>query len=228
MAAPRVWGSVRTGRVERSAFVSLAFSLLCLSAAALPTFGQFRRAAVDRQSSAEMQSLVGDLAVQLRFAYRDNLPEFARRVEQLRSAIRAWNSSPQTASDRQQMTAWLRDAIRRSMPGSTVALPELPTFSRPAAAAELPATSLTVHKPATDEARDPSPPAEAPAEARAVPDVLAAEVDPSNADDPTPARPPSVWERHPAAGELPADLLEGDPFLDDSDADSAADLFFGE
>ena len=108
-------------------------AVACLSTAfASDDAGQSRRPELPRQKSVDLRPLVADLAVQLRLAYRGDVPEYTRRHEQLRAAISAWNTSSQNTAERQQLADWLRSAIRSSMPGSNAPFPPAPTFGRSA------------------------------------------------------------------------------------------------
>jgi hypothetical protein len=82
------------------------------------------------RSTADPQSLSAELNAEFQLVYRDNVPEFTRRSEQLRQAIDVWNASSKNAADRTEMTAWLRESIRLSMPGSIKPLPPVPMLVR--------------------------------------------------------------------------------------------------
>jgi hypothetical protein len=99
----------------------------CLAAAIAPSaVAQSRTSRPAPSASADLRTLVADLAFELRLVYRDNLPEYTRRHEKLREAIIAWNASSRSAAERREMADWLRSAIRRSMPGSAQPMPPLP------------------------------------------------------------------------------------------------------
>jgi hypothetical protein len=118
------WSAVALGIARRVGITGtcglcvLAFALLATAA----------RAATPRGAS-ELESLETELDVELQLVYRDNVPEFKQRGEQVSRAVAAWDASTKSAADQARMTAWLREAIHVSMPGSTKALPPLPTFS---------------------------------------------------------------------------------------------------
>jgi hypothetical protein len=94
---------------------------------ALSTFTS--TAAQSPAAETDVRSWARAAQMQLRLNYRDNLPEYARRSEQLRTALAAWEASSRTASARAAMTSWLRQSIQISMPGSHTALPPLPNFA---------------------------------------------------------------------------------------------------
>lgn len=86
------------------------------------------------QSSANLQSLVNDTAVQFKLAYRHNATEHRRRHQQLVETITAWRAARRNDVNNRMLAGWLRGAIRNSMPGSRDPLPPMPKF-QPAAAA---------------------------------------------------------------------------------------------
>jgi hypothetical protein len=196
---------------------------IVLSAVTHLALGQTGRGVPDaagqaRPSQADVRSLVNAVTTQLRLVYRDNLPEYSRRSEQLGDAIRAWNNSSHSTADRQQMTAWLRQAVRDSMPGSTGSLPPVPQFApSPRVAEPAPRSVLRAAKDTHRESSSPtaareyvskSPETPQPARRQTAKPVVG-RADVELLDD------PRFWDRHPAAGQIPAQLSDGDPFLDD-------------
>jgi hypothetical protein len=209
--------SPRHRRAVSAAVLGVTAGALAALAAASHAAGQ------SRQPDTDPRVLVGELAEQLRLVYRDNLPEYARRYEQLREAINAWNASPRSAADRQLMTTWLRDSIHSTLPGTGRGLPPLPKFGQPPATIENAPARVTVRKPVAAavaptpvdaESNSPASPPAAKAD-----DVLPPEgsVAPAKIDE------QDFWSRHPAAGALPAEFSEGDPFRDDPLPENASE-----
>lgn len=168
---------------------------LLTAVVAVPAFAP-PAAAQSAQQASSLQQLVDELGSQLWLAYRANVPEHQRRHEQLRQAIAAWNASSQSQTDRELMAAWLRAAMRSSMPGSYQPMPPLPALDHPAAptASMAPAQSVTSQKPVG-------------------PDVQTESAEsPSNG-------PMDSASGQPAAGIVPIDSGTGDPFRDDPAAE---------
>ncbi len=157
--------------------------------------------------SASLQSLVDDTQFQINLGYRYNLPELERRHEQIDKTIAAWKASSRSDADNRQLADWLRGAIRASMPGSAEPLPPLPEFAPPS---ERP--RKTPHDQRVEAVRKKAAASEA-----EVADVPQSEptIQTSPADQDGIAVVADFWESHPASSELPAELLEGDPFGDD-------------
>jgi hypothetical protein len=80
-------------------------------------------------SATDPRPLANQLTAELQLVYRDNVPEYTRRSEQLQKALAAWNASGKTAVDQTRITAWLHDAIRASMPGPEKSMPRVPSFA---------------------------------------------------------------------------------------------------
>jgi hypothetical protein len=99
------------------------------------------------RSAADPPSLASELTAELQLAYRDNVPEFTQRSEQLRRATDAWNASPKSPANRDRMVAWIHESIRASMPGSTLPLPPLPAFVLDATKADSASQSVLAAKP---------------------------------------------------------------------------------
>lgn len=170
-----------------------------------------------RQASSDLRPLVNNLTKQLRLAYRHDLPEYSRRFEQLRAAIRSWNESAQSETDHQKMSVWLRESIHNSMPGLARPLPPPPEFGA-VARVESDQKTVTVRKPITPAKASGSSTANSMVaataeaqsnEARSTDQATSA----SSSDNPTDDE--AFWKRHPAANDLPAEFSEGDPFRDD-------------
>jgi hypothetical protein len=81
-----------------------------------------------------LQGLARATIAQIQLAFRYNEEERAHRREQVAAAVAAWRAAGRSAANDQLLTEWLREAIRKSMPGSREPLPELPKFTRPTAA----------------------------------------------------------------------------------------------
>ncbi len=113
--------SLRTNPRQRRCLARAA--AICIVCACVVASAASRARAESPRSAANIQSLSAELTAELQLGYRDNVPEFARRSEQLRQAIAAWKASAQSEADRIQMLAWLHEAIRASMPGCTKTLP---------------------------------------------------------------------------------------------------------
>ena len=58
--------------------------------------------------AADPAALAAELNAELHLVYRDNVPEYAQRSEQVRRALDAWNASSRSAAERDQIIAWLR------------------------------------------------------------------------------------------------------------------------
>jgi hypothetical protein len=91
-------------------------------------------AAVTAQSSRsrsgdQLTRLESDLRYQLELGARVDRPAFEVGTKALESALVAWRKSPQSAGDHEVMTAWLRAALLRSLPGESGAWPATPEFS---------------------------------------------------------------------------------------------------
>lgn len=216
-----------TARISIVAFAILIANLIAPAAHAQST------------SEPRLQSLVDDTAFQLGLTYRFNVTELKQRREQVDKALEAWNKSSRSEADNRALAAWLRGAMRASMPGSQEKLPPLPNFQTPAKAEPLPLSpGASNQRPAADSSVTPSraePSLEAPSNATEhtlmrptsaavtesdiapAPDTSTAEPEPISDDD--------FWSDHPANEELPTDLSNGDPFLDDP-LPTDDDLFF--
>jgi hypothetical protein len=72
--------------------------------------------------------LVRETTTQFEIAYRRRPAEISSRKEQLAAMMAAWRAAPRSASNDELMAAWLRSAIRASMPGSQEPLPPPPNF----------------------------------------------------------------------------------------------------
>jgi len=80
---------------------------------------------------AEVEDVVqleSDLRFQLEIVFRHDPNERARRLVQLKKVSQAWQQSPRTIADRKKLASWLLAATVHSMPGSTEALPSIPSF----------------------------------------------------------------------------------------------------
>jgi hypothetical protein len=83
------------------------------------------------QSPERLQLLLNDTVAQLRLSYRHNVPEQRRRYDELAQVVSAWREAPRTDANNRLLEAWLRGAIRSSMPGSQDSLPPMPLFEQP-------------------------------------------------------------------------------------------------
>lgn len=79
-------------------------------------------------ATAQMQSSVDDLALQLRLTFRGRKSEFDARYATLAEALERWNQSSRTDADMRTMQSWLDDATRASIPGSGRRMPQPPSF----------------------------------------------------------------------------------------------------
>jgi hypothetical protein len=185
----------RPRRVVAIAALASCASISALAASPAP--------AESARPAADPAALAAELNTELHFVYRDNVPEYTRRSEQVRRALDAWNASSKSAAERDQIIAWLRESIRLSMPGSAKPLPPLPepvhepvAPAKVTAPAEPTSKSVLTAKPVVVEPR----PA---AEARAVSESKSTPV------------PKSVSGPPAAATATPNDTLEDNPFRDD-------------
>jgi hypothetical protein len=109
--------SIRRDR-RFAAFLLAALTCLCpalVRAAAPPT--------------NKLQGLVNATAAQIQLAYRQYPEERAQRQEQLVAAVAAWRAAPRSEANNERLSAWLREAILNSMPGSKEPLPAVPNFA---------------------------------------------------------------------------------------------------
>lgn len=97
-----------------------AIAILGLGATAQPA----RRAAGDRLAQLE-----SDLRYQLELGSRLDRTALDAGAKALESTLAAWRKSPQSPGDYVRMTAWLRTALVRSLPGESGAWPATPAFS---------------------------------------------------------------------------------------------------
>lgn len=186
----------------RRQVVAAAAAVVVVLAAAAHAVAQSQRAV------AEVGSLVRALEMQLRLVYRDNLPEYSRRSEQLRAATTAWQESSRSAADHEQMAAWLRRSIRHSMPGSTSPLPPLPERASTLPVQEPLPPSVMRSRPVDAEMETMAEESPAPAQQQTA-QPIAEPIDTEPLDG------PHALDRHPAADQWPLELSEGDPFRDD-------------
>lgn len=80
------------------------------------------------QSTGRLQPLLNDTVAQFKLVYRHDVDELRRRYEEVSKAVAAWREADRTDENNRRLEAWLRSAIRSSMPGSHESLPPLPTF----------------------------------------------------------------------------------------------------
>ena len=104
---------------------------------------------VNAQSPAPLQVLVNDTAAQFQLAYRHNVAEHRRRYDELSHAVAEWRAADRSEENNRLLAEWLRNAMRRSMPGSREGLPPVPQFSSQTAETEPPSL------PADDSLGDP-------------------------------------------------------------------------
>jgi hypothetical protein len=229
--------------------VSLSFvCLLSAAAGQAPAIGgsATARSATNRNeapAAGPFQGLVRATSTQIQLAYRNNEQERAHRREQVAAAVADWRAAGPSAANDRLLTEWLRESIRKSMPGSREPLPELPKFERPIVAR--PATTATTPLATTLPSLKSSPSTtvrQKPVVANARPARRSRRSTPSAAaqslgaaqrtgnaatmsDAPAPTTKTAIdaasergqrdfWSAHPASSDLPADLT-GDPFRDD-------------
>jgi hypothetical protein len=189
-------------------------------------------------AAGPFQGLVRATTTQIQLAFRNNEEERAHRREQVAATIAAWRAAGRSAANDQLLTNWLREAIRKSMPGSREPLPELPKFVR-AAVARPAATSTATpsmnsspsstmrQKPvveSADPARRPQSSQAAAKQSRSGVERSGRAADTAVTPSPTSSTQNAAraaqdaeqdfWSAHPANSDLPADL-SGDPFRDD-------------
>jgi hypothetical protein len=207
-ALPRLGSTCRGRRDGAVAVLSLCAIALV---AAVP-----QARAETRNTVADPRSLSVELTIELQLVYRDNVPEFTLRSEQLRQAITAWNASGKSRADRKQMAAWLHEAIRVSMPGSAKQLPPVPSFaSTDAKTAQPSATqSVLVAEPL------------APKSLAAKTPVARVSVEQHDTTPGVTRRSPTehssagdAKEPQPATGAMPQHPTDDDPFRDDAAPD---------
>ena len=80
------------------------------------------------QSAARLQPLLNDTVSQFKLVYRHDVNELHRRYEEVSKIVAEWRKADRTEENNRRLEAWLRAAIRSSMPGSREGLPPLPTF----------------------------------------------------------------------------------------------------
>jgi hypothetical protein len=90
----------------------------------LPTVVVFAASPADN-----LQLLVNDTAAQVQLAYRWLPNERDHRQAELETVVAAWRASTRSEANNERLATWLHAAIRKSMPGSTEPLPQVPTFS---------------------------------------------------------------------------------------------------
>jgi hypothetical protein len=77
------------------------------------------------------QALIKAASAQFQLSYRRRPAEGESRQEQLKTVVAAWRAAPRNEANDEQLTGWLREAIRASMPGSREPLPPVPPFDPP-------------------------------------------------------------------------------------------------
>jgi hypothetical protein len=226
----------------------LAVSMTCLAVAiayAPRAHGQYARGTnsnADRAApaaSSQLQRLVNAVSKQFHIAYGHDAERMHQHREQLAAAVAAWRAAPRSAANDKLLADWLRTAIRKSMPGSREALPEVPEFSRPVATQPVatnrpqpnPSSLPTMRqKPVIENSAPTQKPEQSGQPAAGGTQVSRpTTVDGAKAASVAPgptisARPPATtepsgiddfWTDHPANRDLPTDLSGGDPFGDD-------------
>ncbi len=178
-----------TRRIVAAVALSSWASLSALAAA--PTIEPAR--VEPARSAPDPSTLAAELNAELQLVYRDNVPEYTQRSEQVRRALEAWNASSKGAAERNQFIAWLRESIRLSMPGSDKPLPPLPapvhdpvSTSRDTAPAESASKSVLTAKPVAAEASEahPAPEPHAGSELKATPAVNPSPANGASEDNP--------------------------------------------
>jgi len=175
-------------------------------------------AAQSADSVTRLQSLVNDAAAQFQLSCRHDPAERQRRFDELSRAVAAWKQSAHSEADDAALVAWLRDAMRRSMPGSHEALSATPKFqhSAPVAEVEKPPTAAPPTATRSTTAPSTAPPIATTRDKPAAPQPDRPATATSAADDESTR---SFWIEQAGAAGLPNDLLEGDPFRDDPPPD---------
>src|SRR4051812_120508 len=77
------------------------------------------------------QALIKAASAQFQLSYRRRPAEGELRQQQLNAVIAAWRGAPRNEANDEQLTKWLQEAIRASMPGSHEPLPAVPPFGPP-------------------------------------------------------------------------------------------------
>jgi hypothetical protein len=114
------------GRAILSRARRIVFVAALASSASIPAMAASPAPAEPTRPAADPSALAAELNAELQLVYRDNVPEYAQRSEQVRRALDTWNASSKSAAERNQIIAWIHESIRLSMPGSTKPLPPLP------------------------------------------------------------------------------------------------------
>ena len=167
------------------------------SCASLSAFAASPAPTESARSSVDPAALAAELNAELHLVYRDNVPEYTQRSEQVRHALDAWNASAKSAAERDQIIAWLRESIRLSMPGSAKPLPLLPEPVREPVA---PAKATAPAEPVTKSVLTAKP--------------IAVESHAAAASKPV-SEPTKTAEPTAVNPTLPTDSLEDNPFRDD-------------
>ncbi len=115
-----------TARSERTIAIISTLVAVAILAGGVTAF-QSHNAPVD-----DVVQLESDLRFQLEVAFRHDPNERARRLVKLEEISQAWQQSPQSIANREQLASWLLEATIRSMPGSIEVLPVMPRFGKPA------------------------------------------------------------------------------------------------
>lgn len=87
--------------------------------------------------SDEVQQWESDLRFQVESVFRHDMRQRKMRLAAIDAVMAAWETSPQTAADRQLLLEWLSDAVVRSMPGTIAEFLPTPQFG----------AEITEHKP---------------------------------------------------------------------------------
>jgi hypothetical protein len=108
-------------------FNSCLKSCCVLLTIALVSIGATSKASAAPQTD-RVQVLINETSAQFQLAFRLHPAEGQQRQEQLNAAVAAWRAAPRTPANNELFAAWLRSAIRSSMPGARAAMPPLPSF----------------------------------------------------------------------------------------------------
>ena len=164
-------------------------------------------------------TLEHEVRAQFDLAYRLHPAEAQARLEQLKVIMAAWRAAPATDANKEKLEAWLRAAIRSSMPGSHEPLPAAPNF---AVVTEREPLSMNHAPVATPAPAQSSMPKSASTVAVAKPAVATPALPQRTDQQPTAersliAKPQPIAEPVPAAKQPLLNIQESDfdPFLDD-------------
>lgn len=102
-----------------------------------------------------LQQLVVDVHTQIHARFTHRPAELRARYGRLQTAVEGWNASAKSEADRASMEAWLLEALKSSMAGSTSPMPGPPALSRSGDATGSPAETIPAAEPGTASALGP-------------------------------------------------------------------------